>query len=203
MVSAKVTILFKLPVCSELYINLSLVLSENTHQQVMCSLVELVACLDGRREGVVGRGAKGERIYPPPVPGPVCSGSAQCQPCLAPAWPRAGAELPAPSHGAATARPHLLSITAQNVPACCRQGQHPGAPPAQQKYPAISRAEWHPASQRACRSIPFADSIGLMMDPREQHCKTCWFLMGSHYPVEALWYYELNKHYQNGIIKQY
>lgn len=33
------------------------------------------------------------------------------------------------------------------------------------------------------------------MDPWEQHCKSCWFLMGSHYPVEDLW------HYQTNIIK--
>lgn len=55
MVSTKITIFFKFSVCSELYINLSLVLSENTHLQVICSLVELKAYLE-RGDG--GKGGK-------------------------------------------------------------------------------------------------------------------------------------------------
>lgn len=135
MVSTKRTIFLKLQVSSELYINLSLVFSENIHLQVMCSLVGLTACLEGGREGMVGTGGEGERTSPPAVLTPVCSPSTQSSalPCssLARGWSRA----PEQPHKGPT----------QHVPICCRlwhktcqprvvRGQHPGASPAQQKY---------------------------------------------------------------------
>lgn len=76
-----------------MYINLSLVFSENTHLQVMCSLVELMACPEGGREWwEQEQKESGHTLLQcsPLFAVPVLS----AQPCLAPALPRAGAEPP-------------------------------------------------------------------------------------------------------------
>lgn len=73
-------------------INLSLVLSENTHLQVICSLAELLACMEGGRGWWEGQQKQSRHLLLQCFP--VCSPRLRAQSCLAPALPRAGAELP-------------------------------------------------------------------------------------------------------------
>ena len=105
-------------------------------------------------------------------------------PCsnLAARWSRSSRQ---PHKGPATACPHLLSITAWDVPASCQQGPAPWCflcstiiPAGLQSWLASSLQE----GSEEC--FLFEDTLGPMMDPWEWHWKTCWFLVGSHYPVE-------------------
>lgn len=110
---------------------------------------------------------------------------------LATRWSTASRQ---PHKGPAAACPHLLSITAWDVPASCCQGPAPWCffcstiiPADLQSWQASSLQEGWEAY------FLFEDTLNLMMDPWEWHWKTCWFLTGSHYPVEDPRLYDVVK----------